>query len=111
MLTAWQGLGTISPELTERILAIDCPAMIALLQADRKGTGLDTDALARFPGRYRFFMGEGDWFYPDMHPAVDRLQPGALVTIPGVNHLEFFQRSDLLLPHLSSFLAQEPGRD
>jgi len=51
-------------------------------------------------------MGDGDWCYPDMLAALDRLQPGSLVTIAGVNHLEFVQRSELVLPHLISFLAE-----
>ena len=52
-------------------------------------------------------MGDGDWFYPDMLAAVDSLEPRSLVTIPGVNHLEFFQRSDLLVaPQLVSFFAK-----
>ena len=59
MLTAWQELGPISPELTERILAIDCDAIIALLEADWDRNELDSAALARLPGRYRFFMGDG----------------------------------------------------
>ena len=41
-----------------------------------------------------------------MWSGIDRLAPRSLVTIPGVNHLEFFQRSYLLLPHLESFLDE-----
>ena len=67
----------------------------------------DAEALGRFPGRYRFFMGEQDWFYSDMIAALDRLEPGSLVAYPGVNHLESFQRSDLILNDLRSFLADE----
>jgi len=106
MLSAWLALGPISPELRDRILAIDCAAMLSLRRADRQSADLDTEALARLPGRYRFFMGLGDWAYPDMLAALDRLQPGSLVTIPGVNHLESFQRSELLVPHLISFLTE-----
>jgi pimeloyl-ACP methyl ester carboxylesterase len=104
MLSAWQGMGELSPEHTERILAIDCAAMIAFLQGRRERNVKDTDALARFPGPYRFFMGDNDWFYPDMSAALDRLEPGSLVTYPGLNHLECNQRSDLLAPDLCAFL-------
>jgi pimeloyl-ACP methyl ester carboxylesterase len=105
MLTAWQAVGELSPELTKRILAIDCAAMIAVRQAPRERNVRDTDALARFPGRYRFFMGENDWFYPDMTAALERLEPGSLVTYPGMNHLEYFQRSDLVVADLHAFFA------
>ena len=104
MLSAWQQLGTLSPEMTERILAIDCEAIIALIQAERTRITRDVDAFHQLQGRYRFFMGDADWFLPDMLRAADKLEAGALVTIAGVNHLEFFQRSDLLVPHLTSFL-------
>jgi hypothetical protein len=104
MLTAWQAMGELSPELTERILAIDCAAMIALFKGGgRERNVRDTDALARFPGRYRFFMGENDLFYPDMRAALDRLEPGSLVTYAGLNHLEYFQRSDLVVADLRAF--------
>jgi pimeloyl-ACP methyl ester carboxylesterase len=104
MLTVWQAQGELSPELTERILAIDCAAMIALFKGGgRERNVRDTDALARFPGRYRFFMGENDWSYPDMGAALDRLEPGSLVTYEGLNHLECFQRSDLVVADLRAF--------
>jgi pimeloyl-ACP methyl ester carboxylesterase len=105
MLTAWQASVQVSPEMTERLLAIDCAAMIALLQGSRERSVRDTDALARFPGRYRFFLGENDWFYPDMTAALDRLKPGSLVTYPALNHLESFQRSDLVVADLHAFFA------
>ena len=101
MLSAWQAQGELSQELKERVLAIDCAALIALFQADRQRNVRRMDVLARFPGRYRFFMGENDWNYPDMCAALDRLDPGALVSYSGLNHLECFQRSDLVLPDLS----------
>jgi pimeloyl-ACP methyl ester carboxylesterase len=104
MLTAWQALGELSPQHADRILAIDCAAMIALLQGSRERNVSDMDALARFPGRYRFFMGDNDWFYSDMTAALDRLDPGSLVTYGGLNHLECNQRSDLLAPDLCAFL-------
>jgi pimeloyl-ACP methyl ester carboxylesterase len=105
MLTAWRGLVQLSPEMTERLLAIDCAAMIALLKGDRARRVLDVDALAQFPGRYRFFLGENDWFYADVTAALDRLEPGSLVTYPGLNHLESFQRSDLVVADLRAFLT------
>jgi pimeloyl-ACP methyl ester carboxylesterase len=108
MLTAWQALGELSPGLTQRILAIDCAAMIAVRQGPRERAVKDTDALARFPGRYRFFMGDNDWFYPEMSAALDRLEPGSLVTYPDLNHLEFFQRSDLVVPDLHAFFDNGP---
>ncbi len=105
MLSAWQASVQVSPEMSERLLAIDCAAMIALLHGARARSVLDTDALARFPGRYRFFLGENDWFYRDMTAALDRLEPGSLVTYPALNHLESFQRSDLVVADLRAFLT------
>jgi pimeloyl-ACP methyl ester carboxylesterase len=107
ILRAWQASVSLSPQMTQRLLAIDCEALTALLHGDRARRVTDAEALARFPGRYRFFMGELDWFYPDMIAALDQLAPGALVVYPGVNHLESFQRSDLILDGLRSFLAND----
>jgi pimeloyl-ACP methyl ester carboxylesterase len=104
MVTAWQSQGELSPELTERLLAIDCAAMIACLKGVRERNVTDTDALTRFPGRYRFFMGENDLFWRERSAALDRLEPGSLVTYPGLNHLENYQRSDLVVADLRAFL-------
>jgi pimeloyl-ACP methyl ester carboxylesterase len=103
LLTAWQAMGELSPELTERILAIDCAAMIACLKGRRERNVRDTDALARFPGRYRFFMGENDLFWRERSAALDRLEPGSLVTYAGLNHLGYLQRSDLVVADLRAF--------
>jgi pimeloyl-ACP methyl ester carboxylesterase len=103
ILSAWQAMAEPSPELTERILAIDCAAMIALYQGVGERNVRDTDVLARFPGRYRFFMGEDDVFYADIRAALDRLEPGSLVAYAGLNHIECFQRSDLLVADLRAF--------
>ena len=91
--------------MTERLLAIDCRALTALLQAPRARPETDASALARFPGRYRFFVGENDWFYADMIAALDRLEPGSLVTYPNLNHLESFRRADLVVADVRAFFA------
>jgi pimeloyl-ACP methyl ester carboxylesterase len=106
MVTAWQSQAELSPELTERLLAIDCAAMIACLKGRRERNVTDTDALTRFPGQYRFFMGENDLFWRERSAALDRLEPGSLVTYPGLNHLESFQRSDLVVADLRTFFDQ-----
>jgi len=105
LLAAWRASVQLSTEMTERLLAIDCRALTALLQAPRTRPVRDTNALARFPGRYRFFLGENDWFYPDMIAALDRLEPGSLVTYPALNHLESFRRADLVVADVRAFFA------
>jgi hypothetical protein len=104
MLTVWQAMGDLSPELTERLLAIDCAAMVACLKGARQRNVTDTEALAHFPGRYRFFLGENDVFCARLVSAAsDRLEPGSLVMYAGLNHLQYFQRSDLVVPDLRAF--------
>jgi pimeloyl-ACP methyl ester carboxylesterase len=107
MLARWQALSELSPEVTERVLALDCAALIACLDGDRPRIGSDTDALGRFRGRYRFFLGENDVFWRERSTALDRLEPGSLVTYPGLNHLEYFQRSDLVVADLRAFFDTE----
>lgn len=107
MLAMWQTFGELSPELTARVLALDCVALLACLDGDRPRVGSDTDALGRFPGGYRFFLGENDVFWWNRRTALDRLEPGSLVTYPGLNHLEYFQRSDLVVADLRAFFETE----
>ncbi len=105
LLAAWRASVQLSTGMTERLLAIDCRALTALLQAPRARPETDANALARFPGRYRFFVGENDWFYADMIAALDRLEPGSLVTYPNLNHLESFRRADLVVADVRAFFA------
>jgi len=109
MLTAWQTLSELSPQLTERVLAIDCAAMIACLKGPRERNVRDTDTLAQFPGRYRFFVGENDLLWIQaLNAAAERLEPGSVVTYPGMNHLQYLLRSDLVVPNLRAFFDDGP---
>jgi hypothetical protein len=79
-------------------------ALVACVQGRREPNVSDTDALSRFPGRYRFFVGENDLLWiRALSAAAEQLKPGSLVMYPGLNHLECFQRSDLLAADLCAF--------
>jgi hypothetical protein len=46
-------------------------------------------------------------FWRERSTALDRLEPGSLVTFPDLNHLEYFQRSDLVVADLRAFFETE----
>jgi hypothetical protein len=57
-------------------------------------TNPDAVPLDDVPSTFRpllLIMGDRDWMYPAASSRRSELEDGALVTLPGLNHLEAFQ--------------------
>jgi pimeloyl-ACP methyl ester carboxylesterase len=102
-IEVWETQAPISDELKARLLVND---MTALLAAQQNQDVLSVaDVPSRFGKPFLMIMGDQDWSYPAMAKYAERLEPGVLVTLPGLNHLEAFLRSELVVPVLARFLA------
>ena len=49
--------------------------------------------------------GEKDWNYPGVKQCVTQMPHGTFVSLPDLTHAETFFRGDLVLPHVTKFLA------
>ncbi len=100
----WESQSAISPELRSRLLANDTAALNAL-QRNEESVSVD-DLLTTFGRPYLLIMGENDEMYPTLKEHSRELPQGSVVSLPGLNHLQAFQRSDLVIPIITGFLAQ-----
>ena len=99
----WEILAPISEELRQRLLRNDMDALRAFM------TNPDALPLDDVPSTFRpllLIMGDQDWMYPAASSRRAELDDGAFVALPDLNHLEAFQRSDLVLPVLHRFLTE-----
>jgi pimeloyl-ACP methyl ester carboxylesterase len=62
------------------------------------------DVLTTFGRPFLVIMDENDEMHPPMKEYSKQLPEGSLVTLPGLNHLQAFQRSDLFIPIITGFL-------
>jgi hypothetical protein len=62
--------------------------------------------LRAFSKRSFIFVGEADPRLADSRDMASHLPAATLVTFPGLNHVQTYFRSDLVLPHLTTFLRQ-----
>jgi pimeloyl-ACP methyl ester carboxylesterase len=102
----WEAQAIISPELRGRLLSNDMVALAAIWDDLVRNPVYLEDALPNLPAPYLLIFGELDALYPmkDIRDYSSRLTAGSVVTLPDINHLEAFQRSDLVLSHLVPFL-------
>jgi pimeloyl-ACP methyl ester carboxylesterase len=102
LVEVWESQGSISPELRSRILANDMTALNAHWQSE-DWVAVD-DMLPSLGRPFLLIMGEKDEVYPAVKEYSGRVGEGSLVSLPGLNHLEVFQRSDLVIPIIAEFL-------
>jgi pimeloyl-ACP methyl ester carboxylesterase len=107
-LGLWEQEGTISPALKARILANDMEALSALWttrMAER--TSLE-DVLPTMTQSCLLIAGTQDWSYKVIEECSQHIPQVTFIPLPDLNHLEGFCRSDLVLPHITQFLATLP---
>jgi pimeloyl-ACP methyl ester carboxylesterase len=88
----------------QRVLANDPVAVSASLSAPRCTPS--PDMLRAFDKPCLIFVGEADPRLADSHEMASHLSDATLATLPGLNHVQTYARSDLVLPHIRAFLAQ-----
>lgn len=97
----WEkNFSTLSPEARERMLKYDFVALLAVAQ-DRQS---QEEFLPRMKIPCMLFVGEVDSIYPMAKECAEQIPNVVLVSLPGFDHGETIQRSDVVLPHVLSFL-------
>ena len=105
LVKVWESQSEISPELRNRLLANDMAALNANWACE---DWVEIDDVLTTCGRpFLLIMGEKDEMYPPLKEYSKQLPEGSLVSLPGLNHLQAFQRSDLVLPIIADFLEKQ----
>ena len=93
----------LPPELRAAMLDNDPKALIASSIELRDFEGIE-DILPSMTMPCLLFVGEEDFLYEGVTRCVKGLPNATMVSFPGLDHGQAFQRSGLTLPHISSFL-------
>ena len=99
----FESTGPLPADLRQRLLANDPTALIASLSANRCTPS--REELEAFDKPAFVYVGDADPRLADSREMSSQLPNATLVTLPGLNHLQAFWQSDLVLPRLSKFLA------
>ena len=106
MLTATERqLGPIQEPFRSRMLANDAEALVASTLGTRDTPGLE-DSLATARHLCLVFAGDQDPAHDLAQQAAGQTPNATFVSLAGLNHLAALTRSDLVLPHVTEFLAR-----
>jgi pimeloyl-ACP methyl ester carboxylesterase len=92
----------MTPIIREGLLANDLKALLALTQ-DRAS---HADVLPTMSMPCLLFVGETDPRLPQVQECMKHLPNGTFVSFAGCEHVATLARSDLVLPHVNTFLAK-----
>ena len=92
-----------SPERRAQMLQNDPQALIASSIELRDFMGIE-DVLPSMTMPCLLFVGEQDFLYEGVTRCVKDMPNATMVSFPGLDHGQAFQRSDLTLPHITKFL-------
>jgi pimeloyl-ACP methyl ester carboxylesterase len=88
-----------------RRLGGDFEAFTAATRAWRDYSGFDA-WLPTMPMPCLLYIGEADGGYGLLKDSADRVPRGTFVSFPGLDHVQAYMHSDVVVPHLSGFLRQ-----
>jgi len=100
--------GPMSPEAKARVLANDPQALFSAIKALGEWSNAE-DLLPMMTFPCLVYAGEADPFYAGARECVDRMPNGTFISVPGLSHTEALYRSEIVLPHVISFLAGASG--
>ena len=89
------------PGYKERLVTADLEAFLALAQ-DRPNLA---EVLPTMPMPCCLYAGEQDGAYPAAKECSHLIPNVTFFSLPGLTHPEAFMRSELVLPHVTKFLA------
>ena len=104
----WEQQVTISPALKARVLANDMEALRALWTTRMEETPRLEDVLPTMTLPCLLIAGTKDWSYTEIEECSKQIPQVIFVSLPGLNHLEGFLHSELVLPHVTQFLTTCP---
>ena len=97
----------LSPALQARLLANDIEAIVAYWRQRMESPGF-AEMLSTLPMPCLLYAGEADGRYANAKGCVTHIPNATFFSLPGLKHAEGFFRSDLVLPHVTRFLATVP---
>ncbi len=97
-------IGPMDPVTKAQRLANDAEALAASALWIRDDPGFE-DILPTMTMPCLLFAGEEDPFHPAAKKCAELMPNVTFFSLPGLNHVEAIGRSDLVLPHLTKFLA------
>jgi pimeloyl-ACP methyl ester carboxylesterase len=95
----------ISPQMEARWATNDTEASAAFLTGSQMGRRLE-DVLHTMTVPCLVYLGEGDDKDSSAKKWVGAMPNSTFVSFPGLDHIAAFLRSDLVLPHITKFLAK-----
>ena len=97
--------GEVWPGYTARLRTIDLEAQLALAQ-DRPSL---EDVFPTMAMPCLLYAGEADANYPGVKACYKLIPNVTFVSFPGLNHPEVFMQLQVVLPHITQFLATVPA--
>lgn len=94
----------MTPKLKAQFKRNDLEALIALVSSRDWRLGLE-DVLPTMTMPCMLFAGEADSRYSAARKCVESMPNATFVSLSSLDHIETFYRSDLVLPHITKFLA------
>lgn len=94
----------LPPESKEQLLANDHQAIMGMCLGLKNRPDWSR-VLPTMTMPCLLFAGEADEFFEGSKDAASRIPNSTFFSMPGLNHTEANQRSDLVLPHVTKFLA------
>jgi pimeloyl-ACP methyl ester carboxylesterase len=104
-----QRAGPLPAELRARFLANDARALLGAVEQAISPTGKPVDwdeVLPTVANPCLLYIGEADPFLTGAEQCADLMPRASIVTFPGLDHGGTLVRSDLVLPHIQSFLDE-----
>jgi hypothetical protein len=98
----------LSPALKARLLENDAEALLADRTKRAESAGF-AEVLPAMTMPCLLYAGEADANYPSVKECVKHMPNVTCFSLPGLTHAETIFRSDLVLPHLTQFLATVPA--
>jgi pimeloyl-ACP methyl ester carboxylesterase len=100
----FESTGPLPAAKRQKLLANDAAAVSASLTAPRCTP--TPEMLSAFAKPCLLFVGETDPRLADSRDMASYLPGATLATLAGLNHVQTFDRGDLIVPHLNAFLAK-----
>jgi pimeloyl-ACP methyl ester carboxylesterase len=100
-------IGAIFPSWRARLESADLEAYLASVDEDRAS---HEAVLAKIAVPTFLYAGDADPRFAESKIAAGSIRDATLFSLPGLNHLERFVRSDLVLPSPSFYVVSEPAR-
>jgi len=109
-LVSWfeEQVGPLPPAEKSRLLAADAEALAASRQAPPPPAAVTAaldDYLRTIDLPCLIWAGTADPMYEGVEAAAKHIRHASFFSLPGLNHMQAYYRSDLVLPHVQAFLA------